>query len=74
MKGIAGRKKLQETARGRLQEASGKKKVYVSPKAVVFHPDLEQAESLKGALEEVSDSIALRLVAQIISPKKSGRS
>lgn len=74
MKGIAGRKQQQETAGGLFHEASGKKKVYVAPKAVVFHPDREQAESLKGALQEVSDSIALRLIAQVVSEEKPGRS
>lgn len=47
------------------------KRVYVAPKALVFHPDREQAKSLMGALKEESDTVALRRVAQVLSGEES---
>jgi hypothetical protein len=52
---------------------NGKKKRYIPPASSVFHPDPEQAEKLKVALREESDTVAPRRIAQIINPDEWGR-
>lgn len=66
MEGLESTKNPRETAGGQVKRVPEKKKVYIPPKAVVFHPDREQSEKLKGALQEVSDSIALSSIAKVL--------
>ena len=67
MERMTSKQEPHEAAGGAVPGAPGRKKAYVAPQALVFHPDREQAEGLNQALHEKSDSIALRLIDQVLT-------
>lgn len=68
------KKQIGEVARPLPITPDDKPKPYTRPGFTVFCPDAIQAEQLKAALRENSDSVAARLIARVVSGRKEGRS
>ena len=48
------------------------KRLYVPPRGLAFHANPEEAEKLKKALRQESDSVASRVIAQVIKDQRVG--
>ena len=68
---MSGKNMVRETAAP--FQGKTEKKRYVRPKGLVFHANPEQAEKLKEALQQESDSVASRAIAQVIKDEEWGR-
>ena len=68
---MSGKNMVRETA-APFQGKTGKKR-YVPPRGLVFHANPEQAEKLKEALQQESDSVASLAIAQVIKDEEWGR-
>lgn len=65
------KKQIGEVARPLPIKPDRQPKPYTRPEFTVFRPDAMQAEKLTGALRESSDSVASRLIAQVVSGGKA---